>query len=228
MMCGHCEAFCPQQALVLDFNINSKIDCSASTDPIEPQRLALYMKNRRSIRHFTKQTVSREVIMDLLETVSYAPSGGNSQTVTWLVVHDPLEVKKIAGLTVDWMRTLVGTPHPLGPYVNRIIAAWDKGIDPICHNAPHLVFALLPKSDFVDDRTDGIIALTHFDLLAPAYGIGACWAGFIRFATDSYKPLQDAISLPENKKVAYALFFGYPSILPTAIPRRKLITVSWQ
>ncbi len=228
MMCGHCEAFCPRQALVLDFNPQNKIDCTPDMASIEPQRLALYLKNRRSIRHFTKQTVSKEIIQELLEAASYAPSGGNSQTVTWLVVHDPLEVKKIAGLTVDWMRTIIDTPHPLSPYVKRIIGAWDMGVDPICHNAPHLVFALLPKNDFVDDRTDGIIALTHFDLHAPAYGIGACWAGFIRFAVDTYKPLQEAISLPDNKKVAYALFFGYPSIFPQAIPRRKPVAVTWQ
>lgn len=227
MKCGHCEAFCPEQALVLDFHTEEKIALAPSAGHIEPDTLALYMQQRRSIRHFSPEPVSKEVISQVLEVARYAPTGGNSQTVKWLVIHDTKEVKRIAGLTVDWMRTIQGTPHPLANYVPGIIKAWDLGMDPICRNAPHLIFAHLPHSDFIDDRTDAIIALTSFDIAAPAFGIGTCWAGFIRMAVDSYEPLQAALALPDRRKIGYALFFGYPTYRTTAIPRRNPLDVSW-
>ncbi len=40
--------------------------------------------------------------------------------------------------------------------------------------------------------TDAIIALTHFDIVAP-FGIGTCWSGVLSIATASYKPLQKAL-----------------------------------
>jgi nitroreductase len=102
------------------------------------------------------------------------------------------------------------------------------GLDPICRNAPHLVFAHLPHSDFIDDRTDAIIALSYFDIAAPAFGVGCCWAGFIRMAVDSYQPLKDALALPDKRNVGYAMFFGYPALKATGIPRRKPLYVVWR
>lgn len=228
MRCGHCEAFCPQQALVLDYFPEEKLAYTEADSLIAPERLSLYMRKRRSIRHFKPEPVSRETIREILEVARYAPTGGNSQTVQWLVIYDRAEVKRIASLTVDWMRSIKGTPHPLANYVPGIIRGWEMGFDPICRNAPHLVFAHLPYSEFIDDRTDAIIALSHFDLAAPAFGVGACWAGFIRMAVDSYKPLQDALGLPEKRIIGYGLFFGYPELQIKAIPRRNKIEVVWK
>ena len=51
MFCGHCEAFCSQSALILNFNVEEKIDCKQEELSIAPKNLALYIKNRRSIRN---------------------------------------------------------------------------------------------------------------------------------------------------------------------------------
>lgn len=228
MLCGHCEAFCPQQALILDYLTEEKLGYAEEDSTIAPNLLSLYMRKRRSIRHFKPEPVSRETITQILEIARYAPTGGNSQTVQWLVIYDKAEVKRIASLTVDWMRSIEGTPHPLANYVPGIIKAWEMGLDPICCNAPHLIFAHIPYSEFIDDRTDAIIALSHFDIAAPAFGVGACWAGFIRMAVDSYKPLQEALGLPEKRIIGYGLFFGYPELQIRAIPRRNALKVEWR
>jgi nitroreductase len=207
---------------------DEKKELAESAGQIDADTLALYMQKRRSIRHFTKQSVSKDVIRQILEVARYAPSGGNSQSVKWLVIHDRSEVKRIASLTVDWMRTIQGTPHPLANYVPGIIKAWDMGMDPICCNAPHLLFAHLPHNDFYDDRTDAIIALSYLDIAAPAFGVGTCWAGFIRMAVDSYQPLKDALALPDKRKVGYAMFFGYPAYPVAAIPRRNALDIVWR
>jgi nitroreductase/NAD-dependent dihydropyrimidine dehydrogenase PreA subunit len=227
MKCGHCEAFCSQQALVLDFKSEEKLSFSNKDSQIKPENLSLYIKQRRSIRHFSAKPVSKKLIEQVLDVAHYAPTGGNSQTVQWLVIHDTKEVQRIAGLTVDWMRTIQNSEHPLSLYVPGIISLWDKGVDTICRNAPHLVFAHLPFNEFIDDRTDAIIALSYFDIAAPAFGLGTCWAGFIRMAADSYEPLIDALGLPDKRIIGYAMMFGYPVHKPLSIPRRNPIDIAW-
>jgi nitroreductase/ferredoxin len=227
MRCGHCESFCPPQALILDFNREEKIRFTASDSQIEPHKLSLYIKNRRSIRQFSSEPVSKDIITKVLDVVRYAPTGGNSQTVKWLVIYDRERVQQVAGLTVDWMRTIQNSPHPLANYVPGIIAEWDKGMDHICRNAPHLIFSHLPQNEFIDDRTDAIIALSYFDIAAPAFGLGTCWAGFIRMAVDSYEPLQKALALTEGRKIGYGMMFGYPAHKIGAIPRRNEADITW-
>ncbi|GAI04209.1 unnamed protein product, partial [marine sediment metagenome] len=43
---------------------------------------------RRSIRKYTKQPVSDEVLRELLEAAMYAPSGGNQQPWCFVVIND--------------------------------------------------------------------------------------------------------------------------------------------
>ena len=75
--------------------------------------------------------------------------------------------------------------------------------------------------------TDAIIALTHVDLLAPAFGLGTCWAGFVSAAATLHEPLQKELALPEGRKLAYALLLGRPQFKPRGIPRRNALEVTW-
>ena len=227
IQCGHCEISCPSQALLLNVRPDEKVPLPAGAGTISPDELAFYMKKRRSVRHFTSDPVPKEKIEQVLDIARYAASGGNGQPVQWLVVHDPKKVKKIAGLTVEWMRTLVNSPHPMSGYVPGLIGAWEAGHDVICRGAPHLLFAHIPEGNPVAS-TDAIIALTHFDIAAPAFGIGTCWAGFVAMAATTYEPLQKELGLPAGRKSAYAMMFGHPQYKTYGIPRRKPLQVTWQ
>ena len=225
--CGHCESFCAQKALTLDFLIEEKINTTYLDRSIDSQNLAFYIKSRRSVRHYSPKTVDKELIAKVIDIARYAASGGNGQPVKWIVIHDPSEVKHIASLTIDWMRTIQNTSHPLAAYSSVLISAWDRGLDKICHNAPHLLFAHVPINP-VDDPTEAIIALTHFDIAAPAFAIGTCWAGFVKMALNNYKPLQDLLLIPEGRKAACPMLFGYSSYKRSSIPRRNPVDITWR
>ena len=75
---------------------------------------------------------------------------------------------------------------------------------------------------------DALIALTHFDIAAPAFGIGTCWAGFLSMAAAAYEPLQRALALPAGRRYSYSLMFGYPQYKTYGIPRRKPLQVEWR
>ena len=222
--CGHCEVYCPSQALTLNFLPDEKVEISPDAGVIVPEDLGVYLKKRRSVRHFTRDPVPKDKILEILDIARYAASGGNRQAVQWLVVYDPMKVREIAGLTIDWMKTLLSSSHPMRGYLLMLIAAWDEGHDVICRGAPHLIIPHIPKDNPLE-QVDAIIALTHFDIAAPAFGIGTCWAGFVAGASREYPPLKKLLNLPEERIAAYAMMFGHPQYKVYGIPRRNPLQV---
>lgn len=227
IQCGHCEAFCPSGALLLNVRPDEKVPLPAGAGTISPYDLGFYLKMRRSVRHYTKEIVPEGTIAKVLDIARYAPSGCNGQPVEWIVVHDPEKVQRIAGLTIDWMRTIRNTDHPMSGFVPGLIGAWDAGYDVICRGAPHLLVAHIPKGNPLAP-VDAIIALTHFDIAAPAFGIGTCWAGFVAGAAPEYEPLRKEIGIPAGRHMAYTMMFGKPQHVASGIPRRKPLAVTWQ
>lgn len=224
--CGHCEAFCPTQALLLNVRPDEKTPLPAGAGTLAPDDLALYLKKRRTIRNFANSPVPRETILALLDVARYAASGSNGQPVQWLVIHDSARVHEIAETTVAWMKTLPAD-HPMGSYLPKIIAGWDRGYDVICRGAPHLLVAHIPAGNPIAP-VDAIIALTHVDIAAPAWGLGTCWAGFVAMAAAHHPPLQQVLGLPEGRKFAYALMLGHPKYKISGIPRRNPLAVAWR
>ena len=225
--CGHCEVSCPSDALILNIHPDEKVTLPAGAGVITPENMAFYLKKRRSVREFTRDPVPKETVLRILDIARYAASGGNGQPVEWIVIHDPAKVKRVAGLTVEWMKTLVNTNHPLSGYLPVLIGAWDGGRDVICRDAPHLLFAHIPDDNLIA-TVDAVIALTHVDVAAPSFGVGTCWAGFVAMAAISYEPLQKEIGIPAGRTSAYAMMFGHPQYGVYGIPRRKQLEVTWQ
>jgi nitroreductase/NAD-dependent dihydropyrimidine dehydrogenase PreA subunit len=225
--CGHCEVSCPSQALLLNVRPDERVPLPAGAGTIAPDDIGYYLKKRRSVRHFTKDPVPEQKILELLDIARYAASAGNGQPVDWIVVHDPEHVKKIAGLTIEWMKTLVSSDHPMSSYIPVLVGAWERGSDVICRGAPHLVVATIPEGNPMA-QTDAVIALTHFDIAAPAFGIGTCWAGFVEMGASSYEPLQKELGIPAGRKSAYVMMFGNPRYKIYGIPRRKPLQVRWR
>ncbi len=221
--CGHCEAYCPTGALTLDPGTGPTRVGGA----ISPEQLGLYLKSRRSVRQYRPDPVPSETIRAVLDVARYAASGGNGQPVEWLVVHDPREVRKVAGLVVDWMGELAGSDHPMSGYVPHLIAAWEGGIDVICRDAPHLLIPHVPEANPIAP-TDAIITLTHVDVVAPSFGLGTCWAGFVAMASRAHGPLREYYALPEGRVPAYAMMLGYPRYTPQQIPERRPLRVTWR
>ncbi len=225
--CGHCEVFCPSKALLFNDRPEHRMTLHTEDHTIPPEVLSLYMKKRRSIRCFKKITVPEDIILSLIETASYAPSGGNRQPVKWLVLHDPAKVRKVAELTIEWMKTLLRTDHPLSHYVTRIIAGWRTGRDTICLGAPHLVITHVPDGNPAF-MVDAVIAMTYIDIAAQSYGVGTCWAGFVMMASSAFAPLREELALPEDRKAAAVMMTGYPKYTVHGIPRKKTPDITWR
>jgi nitroreductase/NAD-dependent dihydropyrimidine dehydrogenase PreA subunit len=221
--CGHCVAVCPYGALS-----HARITIQSSPAikdelRIDENQAAQFLRSRRSIRYFQDKPVEKGKIQRLIEIARYAPTGGNSQMVEWLVLSDKMQIREIAGLVVDWLRQVVKNPQIVAasPYLPLAVAAWDAGSDSILRGAPTLVIAMAPPAAAMTGMVDLTLALSYLDLFAPAMGLGTCWAGLLQGALVNSPSVKKAVGIPENYPHHYPLMLGYPDVKFYRLPERK-------
>ena len=228
LLCGHCASSCPSKAIRLEGPLLKESSDPEADGFISADSISAYMASRRSIRNYRPDAVSRELVGKILDAVRYAPTGINRQETKWIIASGSKKVHELAGLTIDWARKLVEMKHPMAEQMRfaRLIDGWDKGADPICRNAPMLILAYAHKDDRMAP-TDGVIALSHFELAAPAFGLGACWAGYFNVAANMYAPLKEALGIPADHIPLGTLMFGYPDEKYLRIPARNAVDMKW-
>lgn len=227
--CGHCVAVCPHGAFSLATMPSDA--CRVVDRDLLPSREQLFhlMLSRRSVRVYKKKPVGRETIAELLDVVRYAPSGHNAQPVNWLILHDSARVQHLAGVVVDWMRYLLDHQPEFAKtlHLDRVVDSWENGIDRVCRGAPHVVVAHAP-ADSLPGPAACTIALTWLELIAPSFGLGACWAGYFHAAALRFPPMQDALGLPKGHSANGAMMLGYPKWKYHRIPERNPVSVTWR
>jgi nitroreductase len=192
------------------------------------EQVTHFLRARRSVRTYAPQPVQRDVLAGVLDVARFAPSASNRQPVRWLVVYEASEVRRLAGLVVDWMRAgLSAQTEAIRRNNKRLISFWDSGLDVICRGAPHLIVVYGPDSLPVA-ATDCAIALTYLELAAPSFGLGACWAGFFTAAARQWPPLQETLALPEGCSVCGAMMIGHPRYRYHRLPLRNDAQITWR
>jgi nitroreductase/NAD-dependent dihydropyrimidine dehydrogenase PreA subunit len=217
--CGHCMAVCPHGAFSLAAMPRETCEKIVEPLPVPADQALQLLKRRRSIRRYKPAAVPRPVLAEVLDVARWAPTAKNVQPVHYLVIESPQEVKRLAGMTIAWMRQTNLLPG--------LVSAWDKGMDGVLRGAPHLVIAHAPVQGFCP-LVDCTIGLTSVELAANARGLGACWAGLFMMGLDGHKPLLDALHLPASHKAYGALMLGYPRMRYHLVPQRNQAQVTWR
>ncbi len=83
---------------------------------LDADTAARFLRARRSIRRYKQDVVPREKILQLLDIARLAPTGSNSQSVTYCVIDNADTLRKITAVTVDWMEEQVQKGSPWAPY----------------------------------------------------------------------------------------------------------------
>jgi nitroreductase/NAD-dependent dihydropyrimidine dehydrogenase PreA subunit len=227
--CGHCVAVCPTSAMHQRYM--GPEDCEPIDIHLIPSwdEVRQFLMTRRSIRSYINRPVEKERILQLLDVARWAPHGANRQVIRWVVINGPAEVRRIAEMTIDWMKVVKEKNPALykEAKLGLFVAAWDAGHDQISRGAPCIVMACAPK----DERTAppaAMIAIAHFQLAATALGLGTSFSGAINTASQSYPPLIEALGLPEGCIPHGTFVAGYPAEFYFRIPKRKPVDVTWR
>jgi nitroreductase/NAD-dependent dihydropyrimidine dehydrogenase PreA subunit len=227
--CGHCVAVCPHGAM--SHSAMTSAACSPVTREILPsaEQVDHFLRSRRSIRTYKAEPLDRETLARLIDVARYAPSGHNYQPVYWLVIEQRPDVKRLAGIVIDWMKEMIAQNAEIARvmHFDRVVDSWGKGVDRILRDAPHLVVAY-GRVDTPAAQPASIIALTYLELAAYSLGLGACWAGYFNIAANLYKPMQDALSLAEGYHVFGGMMLGHAKYKYPRIPLRKDARVIWR
>lgn len=220
--CGHCLASCPKKALNFEGSDSKNIEELESLQENEHninfEQMKKLIRTRRSIRQYADKPVAQEKIIKILDTLRWAPTGKNFQSVHWSVVNGKERVKELAGLSVEYFKTIDAAP--------MVIEAWDNNIDMVNRSAPCLVVAHANTKSLTPDF-DCVIALTTLELLAKTEGLGTCWAGFFTMTAKHSDEIKKFLKLPEGHEVYGSLMLGYPSSKYSWIPPREELKVQF-
>lgn len=227
--CGHCVAVCPTESL--KHRVVKLERCLPLDDKLKITReqCEQFLKGRRSIRAFRKDSIPRESLEKLIDIARFAPTGHNSQNVEWLVLGKREEIHNLSGLTVDWMRSVIRDNPQLAAelFLERTVERWEQGVDVILRDAPALIITHTAKDDRIG-TINCVIALSYLELAASSMGMGCCWAGYFRSASVKHIPLSEALRLPEGHQCFGAMMVGYPKFSYYRIPTRKPPKVTWR
>ena len=155
---------------------------------------------RKSVRVFTGEPISKEKKELILMAATQAPTAGNQQLYTIIDVTDP-ELKKKLSVTCD------NQPFIAEADMVLIFVAdcrkWYEGFKDV---------GAEPRNPGVGDLmlavTDTAIAAQNAVVAAESMGIGSCYIGDIMENAEVHREI---LQLPEYTFPAVMLVFGYPT-----------------
>jgi len=229
VVCGQCEAVCPEEAVTVTAPHLQAALFSGKRPEISAREMGNYIRFRRSTRAYEQKAVPKKTLEELLDIARYAPTGMNAQPVRWIIVHDTARVKALTKMVIDWMRSAVEKKLPVAAALDFpwLINAYESGSDPICRNAPHLAVTYAHKDNPIAVG-DSAIALNTFELAAPAFGLGACWAGFFKIAAGNSPEVKKELGISEDHVCTGAMMVGFPKYKYQRIPKRNKIDAAWK
>ncbi|MDR2054672.1 MAG: nitroreductase [Desulfovibrio sp.] len=176
---------------------------------------------RRSIRRYQRRPVPREILEQIIEAGSYAPSARNSQPWHFTVVTDP---ERIARVTAELKAAVLRMPQ--NPYKDFVGAA-SYSVN--FHNAP--VFIIVSGNTEASGmvESDCALALGTMFLAAHALGIGSCWVNQLgsACAEPGFRAFLTELGVPPHNYVYGSGAFGFAEGEPPAAPPRREGVISY-
>ncbi len=178
------------------------------------------IKGRRSIRKYSSAPIERDVLEDLLEAASWAPSAQNLQPWYLLSVTNPEDL--------SWIFAEMGT-HAFS-HRKRLEERFVNNPEVVeetlefltaMGGASTVVLAFLYKPDYTDHMVKACqasVAAAMENLCLAAYdkGIGSCWVEeFVRIDEAAR-----ARFCPDKGALLGGIVLGYPAVDPAPIKRK--------
>ncbi len=170
------------------------------------------IRQRRSIRKYKNEKVSRETMNEVMELTRWSPSWANYQIARYTLIESDELIARIAKEGVHGFAYNIGT---LDNAQGVAVLSFVQG------KSGKLGAAKGGNGDFATNKGnlwevfDAGIACQTFCLAAHAMGVGTCIFGVI-----DDKVIAEIASLPEGETVAAIITYGYPEgEHPAATPR---------
>lgn len=222
--CQHCLAVCPTAALSI---LGIDPDTLPGLTPLVPDAVDNLLRGRRSVRRYRPGAVAQDVMQRLLDVAAHAPTGKNVRQLRLSVVDDPVVMQTIREQTMAGIRQAVlNNSLPVGlEFYAKFAALYAEGQDIIYRGAPHMLIASAPGT-CATPGADPYIALSYFEIMAQALGLGTLWCGFAAWAITTVVPgLRGMLGIPREHESLYVMLFGYPAVRYARVVKRSTACV---
>lgn len=218
--CGHCLAICPMDAVEVDgYDRSDVTDCITGQEVLDPQELLQVIRSRRSVRRFLDRPVEREKLEMMIEAGRHAPTGSNSQSVSYVVLQE--NVAEATDLFWEGMRVLA-QKGGMESMLERYRAYKEEGKDTLFYGAP-AVIVLVARSEW-----DAGLAAANMEMMALAQGLGVMHCGFAVGAARVHPPIGEYLGLEAGERVAICMTVGYPAVAYARTAPRKPARIHWK
>ena len=188
------------------------------------------LKTRRSVKQeFIDRPIEDDVIFQVLESATWAPSAHNSQPWNFVVINDKATKRRLAeNMALAWRKDFEREPMPIAEREMRTARSIDR-----ISNAPTVLVACLNTErlkQYVDERKRGCeytmaiqsvaAAIQNLLLAAHELNLGSCWMCAPLFCQ---KTVRETLDIPSDVEPQALILLGYfrGSI---QVPSRKPIT----
>ena len=176
--------------------------------------------SRRSVRRYTDESVSREVLEELLQTACWAPSADNAQPWYFVVLTQAEDIERMRQTMERVSKEIRPHLEALYPRHPRVVNETTSFLHRL-GGAPVYVLAFLQK-DYgpVRDSMLESVAAAIQNLLLAAHekGLGTCW---VNAATAlGYGPALQELFAPDKGEFVSLVALGHPERAGRA-PGRK-------
>lgn len=203
--CQHCLAICPTGAVSI---LGLLPENSLPVETVAPDAMSRFVRSRRTVRQYRKGNVNRALIDKLLADTAHAPTGGNTCDLTFSVIDDRKETARIVAALMDHLGKNIGK---LPDFMrNAVLEYRQSGADAIFRDAPHLLIVSAGEKAYCADA-DVVIAVSYFELLAQAHGLGTTWCYFLKFILDMFPELDQLFGISTARPFC-PVAFGLPAI----------------
>jgi len=181
------------------------------------------IQDRRSVREYTDEAVSREDLDMILEAARQAPSGENAQPWRFVIVHDPDTRKRMGAIAGGGSGRRFTSEFVTQKMQERFASLQDEAkkraafekltsgqVSAFLADAP-VSIAVCGKKDVWDLPFDTGAAIENMLLMVTALGLGACWVIAPCIDIRDEERLKALLGVPEGFKVVSIVSVGHPT-----------------
>jgi nitroreductase/Pyruvate/2-oxoacid:ferredoxin oxidoreductase delta subunit len=262
MSCSACVAHCEKDAVSMQgfYNVEEglfrtmlyhpedgfpKVPDVEGIEGLTPVEEVIY--NRRSNRIFSKKPVPDELVRRVIEAGRFAPSHGNNEPWSFIVINDREEMDKIANMMDPLYRMLrwfyfSGKTNPITRMMLSVSsfvappmmdqramtggAAIVKPKDVFC-GAPCIVYILGDKRGINNMYVDVGICGQNMILAAHSLGLVTCWMSFAGVGAKMLPWVKRHLGIKWPYVPVTAIVLGYPRVKADSMVKRELPRITW-
>ncbi len=168
---------------------------------------------RRSIRHFSTETVSKEIIETIIKAASTAPSGAHKQPWTFCAVSNK---------TIKTAIRQAAEKEEKLSYKQRMSDEWLKDLEPfettwqkpMLEDAPWLIVVFMKSYDIINSKKQKNYYVKESVGLASGFLLAAIHQAGLCSLTHTPSPmgfLSEILERPKNEKAFLLIPVGFPT-----------------